>query len=105
MSSRRFWIVAIACASLGACNTMYSHYGDEDSAFGEAVKYDGAIQVINPAPVYTANSTQPGSNGEVGASAVKRYRTDKVKAVQSQTTSSGSSGGSGGGVSAGSGPQ
>lgn len=105
MSSKRFWIVAIASVALTGCNTMYSHYGDEDQAFGEAAKYDAAIQVINPAPVYSANSTQPGSNGEVGASAVKRYRADKVKAVQSQTTSSGSSGGSGGGVSAGSGPQ
>ena len=104
MSSRRFLIVTIASVSLCGCNTMYSHYGDEDSAFGEAAKYDAAIQVINPAPVYTANSTLPGSNGEVGASAVKRYRTDKVKAVQADTTG-GISGGSGGGVSAGSGPQ
>jgi hypothetical protein len=105
MSSRRFWIAAIASAALGGCNTVNSHYGDEDPAFGEAAKYNAAIQTINPAPVYTASSTQPGSNGDVGASAVKRYRTDRVKAPQSQATTGGGSGGSGAGVGAGSGPQ
>jgi hypothetical protein len=103
MSSKWIWIAAFA--ALGGCNTVNSHYGDEDAAFGEAVKYDAAIQVINPTPVYTANSVQPGSNGDVGASAVKRYRTDKVKQVQSQATTTGTGGGSGAGVSAGSGPQ
>ena len=105
MSSRHIWVAAIASAALGGCNTVNSHYGDEDPAFGEAAKYDAAIQVVNPTPVYTANSTQPGSNGDVGASAVKRYRSGNVKAVQSQATSTGVGGGSGAGVSAGSGPQ
>jgi hypothetical protein len=105
MSSRHFWIAVIASAALGGCNTVNSHYGDEDAAFGEAVKYDSAIQVVNPAPVYAANSAKPGSNGDVGASAAKRYRTDKVKAPQSEATSSGVGGGSGSGMSAGSGPQ
>lgn len=103
MSSKRFWIAAIASVSLGGCNTVNSHYGDEDAAFGEAAKYNAAIQTINPVPVYAANSVQPGSNGDVGASAVKRYRTDKVKAPQSQSTSG--VGGSGAGASVGSGPQ
>lgn len=108
MSSKRFWIAAIASAALGGCNTMNSHYGDEDAAFGEAIKYDTAIQVISPAPVYTAASALPGANGDVGASAVKRYRTDKVKPVQRIGTSIGAGGGTGGGgagMSSGSGPQ
>lgn len=105
MSSRRFWIVAIVSAALAACNTAQTHIGDEDPGIGEAVKYDAAIQTINPTPVYAANSTQPGSNGDVGASAVKRYRTDKVKPVETMRTSSGSAGGGGTGMSGGSGPQ
>lgn len=109
MSSKHLWIAAVACTGLTGCNTMHSHYGDEDSAFGEAVKYDTAIQVINPAPVYTAASARPGANGDVGASAVKRYRTDKVKPVQRIGTSIGAGGGGGGGggagTSSGSGPQ
>lgn len=97
MSSRRIWIVAIASTALAGCNTMYTHYGDEDPSLGEAVKYDAAVQTINPTPVYSADSAQPGSNGEVGAAAVKRYRTGKVKDVQSLGTSSGGSGGGSGG--------
>ncbi len=89
MSSRRFLLVAIASVALTSCNTAQTHIGDEDPGFGEAVKYNSAMQTINPAPVYAANSTKPGSNGEVGAAAVKRYRTDKVKAVEMMQTTSG----------------
>ena len=63
MSSKHLWIVVIASAALAGCNTWYTHYGDEDPGFGEAAKYDAAIQTINPAPVYAADSAQPGSNG------------------------------------------
>jgi hypothetical protein len=90
-------LLVAGCTALAGCNTWYSHIGDEDAGFGEAVKYDQAVQVINPAPVYAANSTQPGSNGDVGQKAVERYRTDKVKAVEQMQTTSGSSGGSGSG--------
>jgi len=96
MFSKRLFFAAIACASLGACGTVYSHYGDEDAGLGEAVKYDQAIQVINPAPVYAANSTQPGSSGDVGQKAVERYRTDKVKPVEMMQTTGGSGGGGSG---------
>lgn len=77
MSSRRL-LVLVGALALAACNTMNSHIGDEDPAFGEAAKYNAAIQTINPAPVYTAAAAQPGDNGDKGAQAVKRYRTDKV---------------------------
>ena len=93
MSSRHLLIAAAAGVSLAGCSTVYSHIGDEDSALGEAVAYDKAVQVINPAPVYAANSAQPGSNGAVGSEAVKRYRTDKVKAVEQMQTTSGTTGG------------
>ena len=98
MSSRHLLVAAAACVSLAGCSTVYSHIGDEDSALGEAVAYDKAVQVINPAPVYAANGAQPGSNGDVGSKAVERYRTDKVKAVEqmqttNSTTGSGSSSG------------
>jgi hypothetical protein len=99
MSSRRLLIAAIASAALAGCNTMYTHYGDDDPGFGEAAKYDAAVQVINPTPVYSADSAQPGSNGDVGAQAVKRYRSGTVKQTQSVGTAGGS------GVSMGSGPQ
>ena len=92
MSSRLLWIVGAACAALAGCNTVNSHIGDEDKAFGEAVKYNAAIQTINPAPVYPAAAAQPGANGDVGAKAVKRYRTDTVKPVETQQTTTGTAG-------------
>jgi hypothetical protein len=97
MSSRRIWIAAVACAALGGCNTAYTHIGDEDPGLGEAVKYDAAIQTINPAPVYAADSTQPGSSGEMGAKAVKRYRSGQVYQPESMSTTSGTAGGGGSG--------
>jgi hypothetical protein len=98
MFSRRLCIAA-GLVALGGCNTAHRNIGMEDPALGEAVKYDAAVQIINPAPIYPAGAAQPGDNGDVGAKAVKRYRTDTVKQVQTmQTTSGGSGGGTSGGT-------
>lgn len=91
-------LIGASCLALAGCNTANSHIGDEDPYLGEAVRYNAAIQTINPDPVYAENGAQPGDNGEKGAEAVKRYRTDKVNdrhRTDSRTRSS--SGGSGGG--------
>ena len=65
-----------------------------DSGFGEAVRYDMAIQTVNPDPVYPEDGAQPGDNGEKGANAVKAYRKGETKDLKVQTTSDvGSSGG------------
>lgn len=85
---------AAAFVVLGGCGTTNSHIGDNDPFVGEAVKYNAAIQTINPAPVYPAGAAQPGDNGVKGAEALKRYRTDKVKAVETMQTTTSSSGGS-----------
>ena len=90
-------VAAGSVLALSACNTANSHIGEEDPFIGEAVKYNAAIQTINPTPVYRADAAQPGGNGDVGAQAVERYRTDKVKPVQSLQTSKSSGGGAGGG--------
>jgi len=69
--------------------------GMRDAALGEAVKYNSAIQTINPDPVYPEGSAQPGENGEHAAKAVERYRKGQVTpVVQVQTTSGSSSSGS-----------
>jgi hypothetical protein len=86
-------IVAIAAVTLAGCNTMYSHIGDEAVGFGEAERYDAAVQTINPTPVYSATGAQPGDNGDVGAHAVKRYRSGAVIPTQSLGTTGGSTGG------------
>ena len=95
MSSR---LLAISLATLGlcACSTVNKNIGQDDPGMGEAVKYDAALQTINPAPVYGPGGAQPGDNGDRGAQAVKRYRSGQVKALETigTTSGSGSSGGS-----------
>lgn len=116
MSSKRgttgFAIVAASIIALGACtgpNTgVNSHIGDADPYLGEAVKYDSALMIINPDPVYPAGSAMPGDNGDKGAAAVKRYRTDQVNArhkaevnaarTGALSTTQGTAGNSGGGT-------
>ena len=92
--SCRLIIASAVLAALGGC-AVNPVSQSIDPGMGEAVKYNAAIQTIDPDPVYAADGAQPGDNGEVGATAVKRYRTDQVKAVQTQTTTAGSGGGGG----------
>jgi hypothetical protein len=68
-----------------------------DPGFGEAQRYDSAMQTIDPDPVYPANSAKPGDNGEHAAKAMERYRKGTTKPIRRETTSSGGGGGSGGG--------
>jgi hypothetical protein len=94
-------LIAASCLALAGCNTANSHIGDEDPYIGEAVRYNAAIQTINPDPVYAANGSQPGDNGDKGAQNVKRYRTDQVNArhqagAQTGSSASGSGGSAGG---------
>jgi hypothetical protein len=71
--------------------------GSYDPGFGETVAYAKAVQTIDPDPVYAEDGAQPGAQADKLAPAVKRYRTDAVKAVEAvQTTSGGGTGGGGG---------
>jgi hypothetical protein len=92
--SSRLLVISLATLGLCACSTVHKNIGQEDPGFGETVKYNAALETINPAPVYGPNGAQPGGNGDNGAQAVKRYRSNQVKQVESMGTTSGS--GSGG---------
>ena len=94
MSSK---VLRAMCAILpifvvAGCNTT-KNIGQEDPAVGESVKYNAAVQTVNPDPVYPAGAAQPGDSGVKGAAAVKRYRTDAVKQVEVMQTTTGSSSG------------
>ena len=95
--SFRVFLAPLALCSLAGCNTVYEQSRSVDPGFGEAVAYDMAVQTIDPDPVYAPDGAQPGDHGDRGAQAVKRYRTDTVKDVESMGTSSdgGAAGGSG----------
>ena len=92
--SSRLLLIAAATVVVGGCNTVHKNIGMEDPGFGEAAKYDAALQTINPAPVYAEGGALPGDNGDKGAQAVKRYRTDQVKKLETMQTT-GTSGSSG----------
>ena len=96
--SCKLTLIAAAVLLTSGCSTGYTkHIGEEDPGLGETVKYNAAAQIINPDPVYPAGSAQPGDNGAKGQAAVKRYRTDAVKALEvissTQSTGGGMSGG------------
>lgn len=90
-------MAAIALTGLAGCSSV-------DPGLGEALRYDMAIQTVNPDPVYPEDGAQPGDNGEQGAKAVERYRKGETKELKIQTTSS-AGGGGGGSSGGGSGPQ
>jgi hypothetical protein len=70
-----------------------------DPGFGEAVRYDEAMQTVDPDPVYPANSLQPGYFGEKAQKATERYRKGQTKPLR--IMNAGGGGGSGGGGSGG----
>ena len=92
MSSKRLWSMCamLPMFAMCGCSTVNKNIGQEDPALGEAVKYNAAMQTINPAPVYGPNGAQTGDHGDHGAQAVKRYRTGQVKALETINTTSGS---------------
>jgi len=89
MSSRLLLVAPAALVLLAGCNTVNPVSGSVDPSFGEAVKYDTAIQIIDPDPVYTAADAQPGDHGEKGQKAVDRYRKGQVKQTEQVTTTGG----------------
>ncbi len=87
----RMLTIAAGAALLGACETT-----QVDPGLGEALKYDMAIQTINPDPIYPEGSAEPGSVGTAAAAAAARYRTGTVKPVERITTSTSTTGGGSG---------
>ena len=91
MFSRLLSAAPLAAVLLAGCDTLNQNNLSPDPGFGEATKYNAAVHIIDPDPVYADDGSQPGDHGAKGAAAVKRYRTDQVKDVEiMETTSSGS---------------
>lgn len=90
--SFRLLIAPIALGLLAGCNTVDPVTLSPDPALGEAVKYNVAIQTIDPAPVYSELDAQPGASGVRGSEAVERYRTGAVTDVEAVQTTTGGGG-------------
>jgi predicted small secreted protein len=82
-----------ASVLLAGCNTAHKTIGMDDPYFGEAVRYNAALQTINPDPVYPEGGMEPGSSGAKGAAALNRYRTDQVNARHKAEVQAARSGG------------
>lgn len=95
--SSKLLIAPLSLGLLSGCTQIYPVSLSADPGMGEAVKYDIAVQTIDPDPVYGPDSAQPGDHGEHGQKAVDRYRKGAVKEVQEMSTRSGSGSGGGGG--------
>ena len=65
-----------------------------DPGFGEAYRYDMAVQTVDPDPVYAEDGAKPGDHGEKAQKATERYRKGTTKPVRQESTSSGGGGGS-----------
>ena len=89
IDARRLVGTVSLAAALGACSPV-------DLSLGEAVKYDQAIQTINPDPIYPPGSALPGASGTHAVTAAKAYRLGTVKPVEKISISSGSSSGGSG---------
>ena len=61
-----------------------------DPGFGEAVRYDMAIQTVDPDPQYPADGAQPGDHGEKAQKAMDRYRKGSIKALRQERPGGGS---------------
>lgn len=90
----RFALLAGCSLLLAGC--LNEPIGVRDAGFGEAAKFNAAVQTINPDPVNAPGAAQPGDNGEHGVKAVERYSKGEVKEVQTMQTTTGTSGSSGG---------
>ena len=68
-----------------------------DPGFGEALRYDMAVQTIDPDPQFPPDGAQPGDHGEKAQKATERYRKGSTKTLQRDSASGGGSGGGAGG--------
>ena len=76
---------AVVTLAISGCTAV-------DPGFGEAHRYDMALQTIDPDPVYPEDGAKPGDSGAKAADATKRYRTGAVKQVESESAGSSASG-------------
>ena len=76
--------------AVGALLTSAAGCAPVDPGFGEALRYDMAVQTIDPDPVYPEGSAKPGDHGEKAQKATERYRKGTTKPVRTESSSGGS---------------
>lgn len=74
----RFKLPMLAAALTAGCATTDPVTLSPDAAFGESVKHNAAMHIINPDPVDAPGSAQPGEMADRGQGAVDRLRTGQA---------------------------
>lgn len=92
----KFSIILATVGGISLAGCMETISGNDN--FGEAVRHNMALQIIDPNPSYKGEAV-PGGNGARTAVAQERYQTDKVEAPERLQTSNilGGDGDGGGG--------
>ena len=72
---------AVTLVALAACAPVNPYYG-------EAHRYNMAVQTVDPEPQYPADARQPGDHGEKAQKATDRYRKGTVKRANAPSASS-----------------
>lgn len=75
-------LAGVALAAVAGCTPV-------DPGFGESLRYDMAIQTVDPDPQYPPDALQPGYHGEKAQKATDRYRKGTTKPVQAVSSSAG----------------
>jgi hypothetical protein len=79
--------------STGAALLAAAGCAPVDPGFGEAVRYDMAVQTVDTDPQNPADSAKPGDHGEKAQKATERYRKGQTKALRVESASGGGSSG------------
>ena len=78
-------LAGVGLATIAGCTPV-------DPGFGESLRYDMAVQTIDPDPQYPPDALQPGYHGEKAQKATDRYRKGATKPAQAQSSSAGGGG-------------
>lgn len=78
-------IVALAPVALAACENPAKPKATLHSSFGDAVRHNMAVQIVNPEG--SQDFSPPEMDGDRASNAVTRYRTGQTEKVVEQRTS------------------
>ena len=85
MSIRLLLIASLAPIALAACENPMEPKYTLSPAFGDAVRHNMAVQILNPEG--NPDLTPPAMNGQRAAEVIEQYETSKTKPVVQQSTS------------------